>query len=150
MKPRKELILLECEAVISAQIERAKQAMAFAQASANEETKSSAGDKYETGRALAQLERDKAARQLAEAMKLKKVLDHMKPRQHDGSVDFGSVVVTDKGYFFIAAGLGQIEVEQHKLFVLSQMSPLGRRLVGNVAGETVEFNDTAYKILEVY
>ena len=44
--------------------------MANAQESANAEEKSSAGDKYETGRAMMQIERDKAAQQLNESMKL--------------------------------------------------------------------------------
>jgi transcription elongation GreA/GreB family factor len=150
MKPDKQQILTECQQVIAARIERARQAITYAQESANQETKSSAGDKYETGRALAQLERDKASRQMAEALKLKKVLDQVKPGEKKGKIEFGSVVITDIGHFMLAAGLGQIEAGKMQVFVLSPVSPLGRRLLGHVAGDTVQFNDRAYHILQVY
>jgi sortase (surface protein transpeptidase) len=48
-----------CVSYVGQRIETAQRAIAIAQASANEETKSSAGDKYETGRAMAQLEIEK-------------------------------------------------------------------------------------------
>ena len=51
--------------------------MVNAQEAANEEGKSSVGDKYETGRAMMQIERDKAAQQLDEALKLKNIIDQI-------------------------------------------------------------------------
>ena len=43
-------------------INRAQKEFQFITESANNETKSSAGDKHETGRAMAQIEQEKAAR----------------------------------------------------------------------------------------
>ena len=65
-----------------------------AQRSANEEGKSSAGDKYETGRAMMQIERDKAANQLEEALKLKRILDQIQPEVQHERILIGSVVIT--------------------------------------------------------
>ena len=66
----KEVLLTSCHEVIDQKLLLAKQTMEMAQESANEENKSSVGDKYETGRAMAQQERDKAAVQLTELQKL--------------------------------------------------------------------------------
>ena len=65
-----------------------------AQLSANEEGKSSAGDKYETGRAMMQIEREKAANQLEEALKLKRIIDQLQPDVHHEIATLGSVVIT--------------------------------------------------------
>ena len=53
-----------CVTYINQRMATAQQAIHTAQASANEETKSSAGDKYETGRAMMQLEIEKIVRSL--------------------------------------------------------------------------------------
>jgi hypothetical protein len=60
-----------CVEFIDKRIAGAREAIQIAQDSANEETKSSAGDKYETGRAMAQLEIEKNTTQLEEALKQK-------------------------------------------------------------------------------
>ncbi len=64
MESIKTRLLALCHNYVDQRITNSKQAMDDAQAAANEEGKSSAGDKYETGRAMAQIERDKAAQQL--------------------------------------------------------------------------------------
>src|SRR5882757_8326661 len=56
-------------AIIGLRIAAAKEAIEQAQQAANQEEKSSAGDKYETGRAMGHLQKDMHARQLAENAK---------------------------------------------------------------------------------
>ena len=68
----KEKLLTLCTQYVEEKINICTEAMRNAQDAANEEDKSSAGDKYETGRAMMQIERDNAAVQLDEALKLKK------------------------------------------------------------------------------
>src|ERR1700736_1647953 len=55
--------------LIGERMAAAKEAMEQAQEAANSEEKSSAGDKYETGRAMGHLQKDMHARQLAESVK---------------------------------------------------------------------------------
>jgi len=74
---KKQLYSL-CLAYIDERIQVANQAIQFAQDSANDETKSTAGDKYETGRAMAQLEIEKINAQLNESKKLSKILFNLK------------------------------------------------------------------------
>ena len=73
----KQRLVAECKRYVASRIETANQAMINAQKAANEEDKSSVGDKYETGRAMMQIERDKAAQQLDEALKLKNIIDQL-------------------------------------------------------------------------
>ena len=69
MNQLKEQLWVQCQKIVEHRLATAQQAMDAAQQSANQEEKSSAGDKYETGRAMAQLERDKAATQVEENKK---------------------------------------------------------------------------------
>jgi len=62
-------------AYIDQRIDAAKKAIGEAQASANEETKSSAGDKYETGRAMMQLAIEQNSTQLAKKYFLRSIPD---------------------------------------------------------------------------
>ena len=74
----KKGLYTEVSRLLTEKIRVAETAMQAAQASANEETKSSAGDKYETGRAMAQNDRDMYARQF---LQLKQELQ-IKLQQH--------------------------------------------------------------------
>jgi hypothetical protein len=78
MNHLKEQLWMQCQKIVEDRLATAQQAMDAAQQSANQEEKSSAGDKYETGRAMAQLERDKAATQVEENKKMLTVLRQIK------------------------------------------------------------------------
>ena len=149
MKVDKQELILKCQELINDRLLLIQQNMAFAQKSANEETKSSAGDKYETGRAIAQMERDKAAIQLSEALKLKKVIDQLNPGSKAKVVGLGSIVYTDQGVFFIAVSLGAIEIKNVNIISISPISPLGQKFIKRTAGDLVVFNHNKYSILEV-
>lgn len=145
----KDQLFKLCHKSIEARIEACNLAIADAQHAANEETKSSAGDKYETGRAMAQMEIEKNSRQLSEALKLKRSLDQIKVDYTYNSAQPGSIIVTDRGTFFIAIGLGQVELHNKPYFVIAPFSPLGLALAGSKAGETVIFRDQHYIIQEM-
>jgi len=110
----------------------------MAQESANEEGKSSAGDKYETGRAMAQLEIEKASGQLAEANKLKQALEHIPADAPGTVVKPGSLVITSQGSYFISIAAGKLTVDDQTWFAISAGSPLGEKLVGKKEGDVVK------------
>ena len=124
-------------------------AMREAQLAANEETKSLAGDKYETGRAMMHLEQEKLASQRAATQHLKKVLDQIDPNRTVSPVGLGSLVQTNCGWFFVAVGIGQVEVEGELCFVISPAAPLGKVLWGRQPGEIVLVNGQATEIIAV-
>ena len=69
------------------------------QESLTTETKSSAGDKHETGRAMLQLEREKAGNQLAEIQKVKESLSKIDFKKTSKKIGLGSLVYTSKANY---------------------------------------------------
>jgi transcription elongation GreA/GreB family factor len=140
MENLKARLLDHCHDYVNQRIMTATQAMNNAQAAANEEGKSSAGDKYETGRAMMQIERDKAAQQLEEALKLKKVLDGLDSSIVSKSVRLGSVVKTTNASFYMAISAGKCLVGTAQYFAVSPISPIGKLLSGLTEGDQFLFN----------
>lgn len=138
-----------CLQKLEQRINNAKASMEAAQEAANEETKSSAGDKYETGRAMMQQEQDKAAGQLIGALKLKKVLDQLNPDREQQVVGMGSLVKTSLGNFYISASIGQLSLGGVDYMIISPVSPLAQQLAGLKAGEELDFNGRKFKIKQV-
>lgn len=138
-----------CLHKVAQRITDAKASMEAVQEAANNETKSSAGDKYETGRAMMQQEQDKAASQLMEALKLKKVLDQLKPEQEHHQVQAGSLVVTNQGNFYISTSIGQLSLGGKVYMVISPVSPMAQQLAGLQAGEELNFNGRKFKVEQV-
>ncbi len=136
----KAQLLALCVDYVNQRIATSKQAMDDAQAAANEEGKSSAGDKYETGRAMAQIERDKAAEQLNEALKLKNVLDGLDSLIVNDSVRLGSVVETTNSNFYLAISAGKLLIEGNEYLVISPNSPIGKMLLNLKVNDTFRFN----------
>jgi len=139
-----------CRAYVGQRIETARSAMEAAQASANEESKSSAGDKYETGRAMAQNERDRHARLLTEALRLRDDLARLDPDKATETVQPGSLVDTDRGWFYVALSIGKATVAGQDVFIISQASPIGSALHLRRAGDEIVFNRMTYRIRAVF
>jgi hypothetical protein len=138
-----------CLAYTEERIRAAQQAIQFAQASANEETKSSAGDKYETGRAMAQLEIEKNSAQLAEGLKLKQRLLQLDVTRITKTAQAGSLVVTSHGKFFIAVSAGKITLESENYFAVSPSSPIVQNLLGLKSGDQFRFNGKDFLVHSV-
>ncbi len=149
LKEIKLQLYARCLAFVNQRIETARNAMEAAQEAANSETKSSAGDKYETGRAMAQRERDMSAAQLAEALKLKKDLEQINVEAIYESAQRGSLVMTDQGNFFISISAGKLIIENTDYFAVSPASPVGAGLNHHKVGEEVSFNNRKYRIKAV-
>ena len=114
------------------------------------DTKSSAGDKHETARAMVQLEQEKLSKQLGEFLQMKSILSQINPEIIQRQVGQGSLINTSLGWYFLSVGLGQISVEGTIVFALNPRAPLGQYLMGKRVGEEVVFNGNTLEILEVY
>ena len=112
------------------------------------ETKSSAGDKHETGRAMIQLEMEKAGQQLSEVNIMQEVLDKITIEKESEVVCLGSLINTTKGNYFLAISAGKITISANDYFVVSTNSPIGNQLLGKKIGEIIPFNKA--EILKVY
>ena len=119
------------------------------QESLTSETKSSAGDKHETGRAMLQLEREKAGNQLAETEKLQELLSKIDVSKTSKTVCLGSLVFTTQANYFIAISSGEIVVEKEKYFAISPNTAIGKLLIGKEAGDVMTFRENEFKIIEI-
>lgn len=145
----KQKLLEKCHQYAHQRISNAELAQNQAQEAANEEQKSSAGDKYNTQRAMMQLERDKYARQLAEAKKLLKALNMLKAEHKNDKVQLGSLVETNGGTYFIAISIGKTEVEGKPIMVISPISPIGQLMLGKKEGDTISFGSQVLTISRI-
>jgi transcription elongation GreA/GreB family factor len=149
MQSLKHRLLVKCHEYVESRIATATQALADAQRGANEESKSSAGDKYETGRAMMQIEGEQAARQLAESLKLKNILDRISPGLKSDRVVHGSIVITNNKKIFISIGIGKVVVDDENFLVVASASPLGTALMGLSRNDKIIFNNESITILEI-
>ena len=127
-------------------IATATEAIKAARDSSTEDTKSSAGDKYETGRAMMQLDIDRQTTQLGEAQKLRTFLERMEPENTSDTVQNGSLAITNHGTFYLAISIGQVDLDGQKYFVISSASPIGAQLMKQKAGGKFSFNGKNYVI----
>lgn len=119
------------------------------QESLTSETKSSAGDKHETGRAMLQLEREKAGNQLAEIVKVKEALSKIDPEKTSEVIGLGSVVYTSQANYYIAISAGELKFENDLIYAISPSTPIGRLLIGKTVGDTLLFMGQANSINRV-
>lgn len=113
------------------------------------ESKSTAGDKHETGRAMIHLEQEKLQKQLAEAQQLLAGLEQIKPVQTFETVQKGALVQTDRTTFYIAVGLGMVTIDGTDIFVVSSQSPIAKQMLGKHSGESFNMNGTEYAITSI-
>ena len=138
-----------CFEYVNQRIETSRQAMKNAQDSANAEEKSSAGDKYETGRAMAQIERDKAAQQLDEAMKLKSRLNQINPAARNVKVGQGSLVMSRGIRFYLAISMGKVTLNGLDFLIVAPNSPIGQTLLNLKENDQFTFNKEEHTIKEI-
>ncbi len=138
-----------CITAIQQQITTAQNAIAAAEESRNNETKSSVGDKYETGRAMMQNEIAKNQNQLAQALQLQAQLKQLDPTKTNETAVKGSLVSTNHGNFYICIGLGKVKLAERLFYVISLDSPIGKVLKNKKVGDIVPFQNRHYVIKEI-
>lgn len=124
--------------------------MATATESANNETKSSAGDKHETARAMMQLEQEKLSYQLKDLQDQKLELEKIDISKPSAQIAKGTLIQSDKGFLFLSIGLGKINVDDKTVFAISPQSPLGVKLLGKKENDIVDMNGVKYTIEKLH
>ena len=113
------------------------------------ETKSSAGDKHETGRAMLQLEREKLGQQLSEAEHMGRILGKVDISSKKTMASLGSLVKTTTANYFLAISAGEYKSGNGKNYCISLNTPIGIMLLGKTVGDTISFNGERIKILDI-
>jgi transcription elongation GreA/GreB family factor len=150
MEEVKQRLFDYCVSYVNLRINNANEAIRAAQESANEESKNSSGDKYETSRAMMQIDVEQNLTQLGEAKRLKSILEKISKNSRSETIQNGSLVVTDQGKYFIAISIGQVKIDGASYFVISAESPVGAKMMGLRAGQSFSFADRIQRIDAVH
>lgn len=142
-------LLAACKKYVDQRMDNARQAIAAASDASADDTKSSAGDKFETTREMMQQELNRHQQLLAEAQRMEQVLNNLDVRVEGGPAKLGSLVATSNGMFFIAVSVGQLQIDGIPYWVISPVSPLGQLLIGIEAGQQIHLNGKMYQIMDI-
>lgn len=147
MKDLKIAFLRSMHEIIDTRIDEYQNTIASLNESRNTATKSSAGDKHETSRALMQTEMDNIQKQLAATLELKQRLLQMPDTTLE--TGYGSLIKTNKGFFYLSIGLGRMSFSNHNFIAISPTSPLGNLFLGAKKGSAIHFRNDTYEIEDV-
>lgn len=117
--------------------------------SAANETKSTAGDKHETALAMLQIEQENTNQRLEEALLNLSKIKKIDPNIITVSIVPGSLVETNRGYFYISVPGGKLVIGDITVTTLSINSPLGQLLKARNAGDQFFMNGIEYHILSI-
>jgi hypothetical protein len=135
---------------LSQRIATANEAMQQAQEAANSEEKSSAGDKYETGRAMGHLQKEMHARQLAELVREMAALHAVNVDEPCSEGRTGALLRTETIDFFIGIGLGKQTIDGRTVVFLSPQAPLAQTLQNKRVGDSILFQKETMPIIEIF
>jgi len=138
-----------CQGFIDERSTRIQSQIKELQTALDSETKSSAGDKHETGRAMLQLEREKLGQQLAEVQDLDRVMLKIDISSKKTAAALGSLVKTTEANYFLAISAGEYKSGDGINYCISLNTPIGIMLLGKTVGETIGFNGNVLKIVAI-
>lgn len=124
-------------------------AIAEIQDAMNNESKSSAGDKYETAREMLEQDIDIHVVQLNELNKQKEILDRIDPNIRSGVVVPGSLVKTKNANYYITISAGALKLNGATYYAISSVSPIGAKLMGQKQGSKIVFNEKEILVEDV-
>lgn len=135
---------------LTQQIEDLRLQLSGIETARNEETKSSAGDKYETSREMMQQAADQVQGQLNRTQEMETQLKRLRQPVQNEHIQEGHLVITDRGIYFLSVPFGKIKGPDEPVYALSVVSPLGRLLLGKSKGDTVTFNQQRILIKNIF
>ena len=145
----REKLLAKCADYVEERVSRLQSSIKDLEHDLGNETKSSAGDKYETSREMINTEINKLQNQLQSFKKLKEVLVVIENRKASTTVQLGSIVKTDAANYFISIPVGEIKVEEEKFYAIGLNSPIGKLLLGKQEGEQFIFQQKEFSIKKI-
>lgn len=105
-----------------------------------EEEKNSAGDKYETSRETMTQDLNSIEKQIKQSkLDLEELYRLNTIKDTPPTVQEGALVKLGAEWFLLAVSIGQIKVNDSKVFLLSKNSPLGELLIGKKKKEQINF-----------
>ena len=107
--------------------------------SRNSDTKSSAGDKFETSREMAQIEIHKIETEISKTQQFITDL-------------FSKVtqfIITDKGDFLISIPFGKLMVDGTAVFCISNTAPITKQLINTKVSSNFDYGGVVYNVIDI-
>lgn len=145
----KQQLYNHCQQFLDTRLQAIQKTIYEIQESLTSETKSSAGDKHETGRAMLQLEREKVGQQLAQIQKTSQLLSKIDVSKSSKNIVLGSVVFTSKSNYFIAISAGEVSFENQTFYAISANTPIAQLLMGKTVDDQITFRDQTFTIINI-
>ncbi|WP_111539803.1 transcription elongation factor [Mesonia algae] len=146
----REELLRSCYGYVNERILRLEASVRDLEHDLGNETKSSAGDKYETSREMINAEISQLERQLKEFKKLKGILSLPQLQKASTAIQLGSIVITNTANYFVAIPVGEVNINKEKFYAIGINSPMAQLLNGKQKGDVFTFREKEVKILDVY
>jgi hypothetical protein len=138
-----------CLSLLQERIAEAETAIKRAEDASLQEEKSSAGDKYETGRAMGHLDQERYKRVRHEARLALQFTKQLDPQIRHETARPGALALTGEGIFYLGPGIGERRLDEFRLFLISAASPAGKVLMGKKSGDTFLFAGKELPIIHV-
>ena len=145
----KEKLLQACRDFAQEKLAAIQNTLSELSDSVGSDSKSTAGDKHETGRAMLHLEQEKAGEQLQQAQDTLRAIDKINIQKLNTSIAAGSLVKTNRGNFFIAISAGKITIDKVDYYAVSPKAPIAQKLIGLVKNDKVQFNGIDYSVEQI-
>ena len=149
MKINKQELLDTLKLNLNIRLKMYAQAMLDAKTSSQNETKSSAGDKYETTRSMSQMEFGMQQTQFQKTEYDLLFLEQIKSSAYK-KIQLGSAAITSNGNYFIAISYGKIVINDLEFIVISAQSPLAKSLHDKCKNDSFIMNGQSIKIIDVF
>lgn len=150
MKDIKSKLFDLCKTMVQENAKELKASIADFQEAANNETKSTAGDKHDTARSMAQIEVENLNHQLAKVLDSLSTLQKLDIKKTYSTVQLGALVETKTIPMFVSIPLGRVEMDGVNYFCLSTSAPISQLILGKKIGDSYELNGVENTIVNIY
>lgn len=118
-----------CLDILNKKLNSLNQSLQEINESSNQESKSSAGDKHETTKALMHIEQEKLGKQIELIRTQIEEVEKIQTEKRQMTISNGSVIQTDQATFYIAAAIGKTELDGKDYFIISIHSPIAQAMI---------------------
>lgn len=113
------------------------------------DSKSSAGDKHETSRAMVHLEQEQLGKQVYETTLQLSALNSIPQHLESGIIQIGNLIESNEGYYYLGVGLGKLKMDEMEVIAISPHSPLGRLFYGKKPTDELLFQGRTIRISSI-
>src|SRR5690606_36071045 len=145
----KTKLYIKCLEIVNQQIEKYQREIDIIKEALESESGQSDNEDGGKGEMLNEIE--KYAGYIETSNRTKEQLKRIDVSQEHTVVGNGSLVETEKNFFYITVALGKLDIDDNKnYYSISTDAPIYEYLKGKKSGDSFTFNNLTYNIVNVY